>query len=194
VAAAGITVTFDMPYRGHTEEWSQQYHFHGDAPEDSAGWHALADALAVQLKTCIGPQERIVRYYGYEDTDDDAVWSEDLVSDGDPVIGTYTYSGDVAPGDVAAWCRWKTSRVNSNGKAIYLRKYFHGCDLAPSADGEDLLESDYHDALSDFAGWVADGHDAWPGLAGPNGDETFIGSGSSTYSTTRTLKRRGRRP
>lgn len=88
--------------------------------------------------------------------------------------------------------RWKTARVNSKGKAIYLRKYFHGV-------GRDTGDPDSVNAtqLSQLQAYAENLLSAWDPtdavLAGPDG-VTPSAPFALPYITTRTLKRRGRRP
>ena len=91
------------------------------------------------------------------------------------------------------WIRWKTARVNSNGKPIYLRKYYHGVAIAPETGDGDLIVFEQRTALGTLATGLNTAAGDWPGIAGPDG----VAPGASThsfYATTRTLKRRGARP
>lgn len=195
MANQGITMRYDSPYRGAREEWTQQYHFTESAPGDGGAWHDLAISLAALTVSVLPSSSRVIGFYGYTDTDNDAVYSEDWIAMGTTMAGTFDQTGKViAPGDDAVWLRWKTSRNNSNGKPIYLRKYFHAVVMEGNNTEPDVLDSDYHDALLSLVDDIQGPSSDWPGLAGPSGDETFLGTAVSTYSTTRTLKRRGRRP
>jgi hypothetical protein len=125
------------------------------------------------------------------------VWSVDLtVSPNTPVAGTLSIgTGQQAPGDAAVWVRWKTTRLNSEGKAIYLRKYYHPAFFQPAT--VDLVMAAWTTAATAFGTKLRD--DSLLGsrhlvAAGHSGDPAPTSSGSSTYVTTRTLKRRGKRP
>jgi hypothetical protein len=189
-------MVMSFQYRGAPEEWSQQYHFEGSAPSDTAGWDTLIAALASAVKIALNDRTTIVRAYAYTDTSHDSVYTWEASDHGGPIAGLVdTSTAVVAPGDAAAWVRWKTSRTNTHGKPIYLRKYFHGCILAGTADDDqDSLATTYRSALQDFADTVQGTFTGWPGLAGPGGTETFLANGVSSYVTTRTLERRGPRP
>ncbi len=196
MAAPGVVVVASFTYRGQPEEWSQLYHFTGAAPSDDAGWNDLITDLIGILQSCTTNLVTWVRAYGYDDTDHDAVYS---VADPDapfPAVGAAATAGaDIAPGDCAAWMRWKTGRTNTHGKPIYLRKYFHSVILAgESGDAYDQLDSTYKSGLETAAGELAAGVGSWPGLADKNGDAPAGPSAASTFVTTRTLKRRGPRP
>lgn len=195
MAAPGATMVYSFTYRGNVEEWTQQYHIVGDAPSDDAGWISLFGAFKGLVVECLSSAVKIVRMYGYENTDDDSVFTYDAAAVGDSGTGVLSASTGLsyAPGDAAAWVRWKTARVNTHGKPIYLRKYFHGCILAPADQDTDALGSGYKAALEAFGTAVAASSGAWPGLAGPDG----VAPGAmsvSPFVTTRTLKRRGARP
>jgi hypothetical protein len=125
--ATGITLVKSMSYRGKTELWSNTYWLTAAPPVGAAGWATLIDALIAQEKTLYGPEISIVKGYAYTDPSDDrvAVYVHDKT--GTPVAGTGAFNlGQGSPGDSAMWIRWKTSRLSTKGKPIYLRKYYHG--------------------------------------------------------------------
>jgi hypothetical protein len=196
-AVAGITIIKQMPYRGATdEEYSNTYHFSGSVPADNTAWTALFDALVAQEKTLYGVDVKVVRGYGYatDDPADNSVWSHDISAS--PVVGTLAAGTSLpAPGDAAVWVRWKTSRVTSPGaKPIYLRKYFHVARV-PASGSVDSVHSGQKSALDAF------GTKLWDGsfidgriIRSQSHAETILSSVGSTYVTTRTLKRRGKRP
>ena len=195
----GLTIVKRFTYRGDDhEEWSNTYHLTGDIPADSSAWHAVFSSVADAESLLYPPTTEIVRAYGYDSDADDAtaVWTLDLVESESPIPGALTGWGTQpkAPGDSAAWVRWKTSRENTNGKPIYLRKYFH--DVLENALGEpDKLWTDQRTAMLGFAetmrdGSLIDGRTITARLH----DDTIIGGNASVYLTTRTLKRRGKRP
>jgi len=196
--ACGLTLIKRFTYHMAAEDYSNQYWFTGDTPADGTAWRTLFNALVTQEKTLYPSGVTVIGGYGYDDDSDDAVavWSVDLtVSPETPVPGTQVItSGYPSPGDAAVWVRWKTSRLNSKGKAIYLRKYFHPAvnqgvghvdepiavaTTALNAFGAKLRDESFIDART----ITARGH-----------TDTILNSGSSPYITTRTLKRRGRRP
>lgn len=197
MARPGVTIVHSFDYRGNpTEEWSNTYHFAGSHPSDDAGWTALIDALVDLEAPAIADNVAYVRAYGYDDTDNDASFVyDDLGGTGPNATGSLSTAGaQFAPGDCAAWCRWKTARLNTNGKPIYLRKYFHSIMVNGGTDGYDQVASGQKSAMKDFADAVQAASGDWPGLAGPQVEEDFLSDAVSTYVTTRTLKRRGKRP
>jgi hypothetical protein len=140
----------------------------------------------------------VIRGYGYDSDADDAiaVWSVDLtVAPNSPVAGTCsTSAAQILPGDDAVWARWKTSRLNSNGKPIYLRKYFHPA-LADQGGTADNVTTAQKAALVAFGTKLRDGSFAEARTITARGHTDVVTvSGASTYVTTRTLKRRGKRP
>lgn len=196
MAAPGITVVKSFIYRGSREEWSNQYHFVGSAPSDDAGWEALNTALINLEKLALNDTVRYERVYCYEDTSHDSVFTDPYITRVGTVTGSLSPGGgaSIAPGDSAAWVRWKTARLNTHGKPIYLRKYFHGIELAIAGDsGADAVYSVQKTALEDFGTGVNAAVGSWPGIAGPDGVAPGA-SAASTFVTTRTLRRRGRRP
>lgn len=198
-ARTGLTVVKRFPYRGSTtEEFSNTYHFDGTVPSDASAWRTLFDALVLQEKTVYPSQVQVIRGYGYATDDplDNSVWSVDLtVSPNSPVAGTCSTSGaQRAPGDAAVWVRWKTSRLNSVGKAIYLRKYFHPAIVEAAGSDPDLVWSTQQTAMTAFGTKMMDGSFAGGKITAQEHTDTIISAGHSNYITTRTLKRRGKRP
>lgn len=196
--ACGMTTIKRFTYRGAIEEYSNQYWFTGDAPSSPTDWRALFDALCTQEKTVYRNDTELIGGYGYDSDADGAtaVWSVDLTVSPEVVIpGTLTVTGGAAhPGDVAVWARWKTSRLNTKGKAVYLRKYFHGA-YSDSAVGVDTILPNQKTKLTDFATKLKDGTFISARTITARGHtDTILSVGASSYLTTRTLKRRGRRP
>lgn len=194
----GLTIIKRFPYRGNAmEEYSNHYWLTGTTPADATAWRTLFDALVTQEKTCYHGSMSVVRGYGYSDvsTDATAVWSVDLtVSPNTPVTGTLVAgTNNYAPGDAAVWCRWGLARMNSKGKRIFLRKYFHPalCQISPN---QDLVASPQSTALLAFATKLDDGSFAAGRKITDTHGSAIVNHGASTYVTTRTLKRRGKRP
>lgn len=196
-AVVGITLIKVFTYRDDShEEFANQYWLSGDVPANGTDWKALADALIAQEKTVYTSLAAVVRAYGY-DSDDPAataVWSYDYQGAGQAVAGTLALGTQVlCPGDAAVWARWKTSRLNSKGRAIFLRKYFH--PATHTAASNDAVGATQKTALEAFATKLHDGTflDART-IRSRTHAETILSSGASGYVTTHTLKRRGKRP
>lgn len=201
-----LTVIKRFSYRGNAnEEWSNSYALTGTTPADAAAWRTLFDALVLQEKTLYPATCSVVGGYGYDqvpvDKGDHAIWSVDLtVAPNAVVAGTYAGAGRAIAGDQAGWIRWGLDRYNTLGKRVYLRKYFHGGMAA--TNNPDLLEPSWSSALTAFGAKMWDGSFAGgrkicspPNRKlGLDGGEVPIGSATSPYLTTRTLKRRGKRP
>lgn len=190
---ASVVLVQKFTYRDAPEEWSNRYHFKGEAPADSTGWHDLAVALFTILKPCLPTSTTLVRAYGYLSDTTDSVATVDFTTGGlSPIAGTATVSGNVAPGDAAMTCRWLTPARTSKGKPIYLRKYFHGVYLN-TAD-TDQVAATQHTALQAFAAAaIVDWGSTTFQLCDKNGTVPTAPA-ASPWVTTRTLKRRGRRP
>jgi hypothetical protein len=201
-----VTVIKRMTYRGSDEEYSSNYWFTGTAPTTGANWRALFDAI-VDTEVSVYPSTvEVVAGYGYNDNSGHrgipledvaaAVWSVDLtVSPNTPVPGELPTSGGLRmPGDDAVWCRWKTDRLNSKGKAVFLRKYFHPAYMDASNPPDAVLPNQITN-LNVHAAAMQDG--SLPGgrhITAAGHTDTIVSHGASTYITTRTLKRRGKRP
>lgn len=196
--APGVVTVQKFKYRGVDEEWSQKYHFTGDHPSDDAGWIALIGALLPLIQVINTDRVTLIRAYGYNTTDPGhaADYVYECADHGGVLVGDQNTSiADVAPGDAASWVRWKTGRTNTHGKPIYLRKYFHSVILSgESDDNQDSLDATYKTNLAAFGATVLASSGAWPGLAGPDGVAPPGPIVASSFVTTRTLKRRGKRP
>jgi hypothetical protein len=194
-AIVGLTVIKKFQYRGVDEEFSNRYYFSGSVPSSDSAWHTLFDALVAEEKKLYMNTVAVVRGYGYDDDDEDAnnVWSIDLSTA--PVVGTLTSgAGQPLSGDTANWVRWTTSRLNSKGKRIYLRKYFHPA-IAQSTSAVDTAATGWRTAAIAFGTKLYDGSfaDART-IRSRTHTETITAAYASVHTTTRTLKRRGKRP
>lgn len=189
-----ITIVKDFTYRDAREEFSNRYHFSGTTPSDAAAWKALADAIIAAEKLTVQADVRFVRAYGYQAGNDNSVAQVDYaIPPNVIVVGTSPGGGaGMAPGDVAATTRWYTGASSSRGKKIYCRKYWHA--IEPDATDLDKLLAGTRTKLQTFAAKLIDG--TLPGsfkYCGPQG--AVLGPPeTSQWLTTRTLKRRGKRP
>lgn len=195
-AVVGLTIVKKFTYRGNaTEEFSNQYWLSGAVPADPAGWLALFNALVAQEKTVYSSRVSVIAGYGYDSDADNAhaVYVNDLAAT--PVAGTLVTGGVPSlPGDSAVLLSWKTSRLNTRGKPIYLRKYFHDAYSGASTVYDTILGAQSA-ALAAFGTKLMDGSflDARK-LRSRLHDETLLSRIVDPYITTRTLKRRGKRP
>lgn len=196
--ATRITLVKRMTYRGLPEEWSNVYYLTGPPPTSSAGWTTLTDALIAQERTCYGPDIAIIRAYGHNSDDPKAanVYQRDLSPA--PVVGTGAFNlGQGMPGDAACWVRWKTSRLSEKGRAIYLRKYFHGA-VATTVNGQtrgDTLLPAQRTALVAFGAKMRDGSFAeGRNVTAPGHVDTLTAHDASTYVGYRQLRKGRKRP
>jgi hypothetical protein len=207
-AAVGLTIIKRFLYRGNAnEEYSNTYWLTPTtAPADDAAWRTLFNAIVAGEKTCYPAQVEVIRGYGYNDDTghkpgdsgavSPAVWSVDLRVAPEVVVpGTLDLTGVIrSPGDDAVWVRWKTSRRTSPGsKPIYIRKYFHPATFASTA--VDTVGTTQRTNLLAF-GALMDGG-TLPGsrkITTCGRNDVILNHGASVNTTTRTLKRRGKRP
>jgi hypothetical protein len=181
-------------YRGLPEEFSNKYHFSGTTPVDAAAWRTLSDAIINAEKLTVDNTVAFVKAYGYVAGNNNSVWNVDYtVPPNTTVVGTGVFSPCIdVPGDIAATIRWYTGASSSRGKRIYCRKYFHGV-WGTTSDADTLVASQ-RTALQTFAAKLIDG--TLPGgfkYCGPQGavlSDPLV----QAFLTTRTLKRRGKRP
>jgi hypothetical protein len=194
MANQGFTLIKRFTYRGAPEEFSNLYHFSNTAPSTPAAWKTLVDAVAAKEKLIYPSSVKIVRAYCYTDTNNDAVATVDYTALGAEIPGTLATTGQTqCPGDAAVWIRWGTAKKNSKGKTVYLRKYFHPAFIDTGVP--DTVSITQNAALQGFG-------NACNGTAGPITGFTLCGpdgtaAGTATaaqFVTTRTLKRRGKRP
>lgn len=192
-----LTVVKQFTYRGvANEEWSNTYMLTGAAPVDSAAWRTLFDGVVLEEKKCYLPATSVIRGYGYDKVPakgDHAVWSVDLRPSSATVPGTMSITAGIPmSGDQAGWVRWSLDRFNTYGKRVYLRKYFHGGAL-PTAGG-DALSAQCVVSYQTFAPHMMDGTLIGGRKICDNLGNVPIANAISPYVTTRTLKRRSKRP
>lgn len=188
-----ITVIKNMDYRGTLEEWSNSYSLTGTTPTNDAGWKALADAIIASEKTCYRATVKAIRALGYVAGGNAAVWSYDYLGANQAVLGTLPLATGEPQwaGDQAGWIRARTGS-SASGKPKYIRKYLHG-GSAPSGQPDNCSTGWKTASLAHanlMVGGTLPGTMKWCGPGGVVG----TGPSTSTYVTTRTLKRRGRRP
>lgn len=190
-----ITIIKSFTYRGLAEEFSNTYHFSGTTPVDYAAWKALADAIITAERPTVESNVTFVQAYGYAAGTNHSVAQIDYrVAPNTVLAGTLTSDGmQMMPGDVAATVRWQTPDYTEYGKRIYLRKYFHGVK-ALNTTQIDKLNLNQSTALATFAAKLIDG--TLPGSFKYCGPQGAVASNPAVnqWLTTRTLKRRGKRP
>lgn len=194
-----LTIIKSFAYRGAPEEWGNTYFFTGDLPTSDAHWKTLADAVIADEKTLYDSATTAVKAIGHQAGESVAVWSYDYAAASEEVPGTLATSGSVLPqgGDSASWIRWSTDQKTSKGKPIYLRTYFHPAYADGGTDStRDLVSPTWVTAAQAFGNaWIAGFSDGAETHArcGPKGAVGLVAL-PSTYVTTRTLERRGKRP
>lgn len=189
-----IVIVKKFTYRNAAEEYSNRYHFSGTTPADTAAWKALADAIITAERGCYMASTSFIKAYGYVAGNENSVAQIDYAIAPNVIVsGNGTgFTGLTCPGDVAATIRWYTGASSSRGKKIYCRKYMH--DVVQEAGQPDKLHATQKTALQTFAAKMIDG--TLPGAArycGPQG-ASLSAPLVDQWLTTRTLKRRGKRP
>jgi hypothetical protein len=194
MAKPAIVVVQSFQYRDQPEEFSNKYHFAGPAPGDDTSWKALADSLINVLRPAFTSSISFVRAYGYNDGDHPSVWGHDYAIPGPPFVGSAPAPTDgiPVPGDAAVMARWPTVKRNSRGKIVYARKYYHG--IAGLGSDADKVSNIQKALLTTAMGKLLDGTvSSVFHLCLPDGTPALAGD-VSIWMTTRTLKRRGKRP
>ncbi|HEX6827326.1 MAG TPA: hypothetical protein VF077_13490, partial [Nitrospiraceae bacterium] len=140
---------------------------------------------------------KVVRAYGYDDNALDAhsVWGWDYDGAGTSLPGLLVSGAGEHPyaGDQAGLVWWKVDRKTSKGKYIYLRKFFHDGFLGA---GKDVIGSTTNAAYDAFATTLATTGTGVGGrwIRSRIQDEVVLNHDGSAWVTTRTLKKRGKRP
>lgn len=177
-------------YRAVPEEYANVYHFSGTQPADQASWQSFADAVKDLERPILPASVTFTTWLGYNDGSEVADYTG---SHSGTLTGSLTTTGAIlCPGDCALWVRWATPDRSSQGKPIFLRKYFH--PALTSSSGGDTAWATWRTAAATYgAAMIAGGLSGTAKLCRPNGT---IGTSALACSsvTTRTLKRRGRRP
>lgn len=195
--ATGLVMIKKFNYRDDPdEEWSNKYWFTGSIPPDETAWTGLFNEVAALEAACFTANCRIVRAYGYNNSDDHspAVWVHNLEEEGAPIPGTMPVpAGEtLMAGDQAGLVQFKTNRRNARGKWIYLRKYYHDGAVLTS-DSDTISPTSYNAygqlALKMINGTLSGGRI----IRSPGQDEVIQEAAASAWVTTRTLKRRGKR-
>lgn len=126
---ASIILVKQMLYRGKLEEWSNRYHFTGQALTTLGDYTNTWEEIATSEKRCYRPDVSIIRVYGYKPGVAHATYVTDLsLSGSTPIPGTLTQDSDASAytaGDQSLWIRAHVGQA-VNGRSVYVRKYFHG--------------------------------------------------------------------
>jgi hypothetical protein len=192
-AMPSITIIKEFTYRGAREEWSNTYNFSGPVPADNQAWLELGNAIWTAEKPSLIPDVKVVQYYGYVGGTVASVAQIDRRLEPEAArSGTAAVAaGDKLAGDQAVMLRALVGN-SVKGKKVYIRKYFHGC---PGGAGDaDLVVGTVTNTLNTLGDKLLDG--TLPGgrkWCSPSG-RVAIQPSVSPFVTTRTLKRRGRRP
>jgi hypothetical protein len=188
-----LTLIKQFDYRGLPEEWSNTYHFKGVAtPSTDAGWREVMLNFWFLEREVIQPSSKLVRGYGYTAGNEHSVAQlnfEDV--DNSDKLGNNTDAGVNMAGDQAVWIRAKIG-TSSSGKKVYIRKYYH--DVPLGATGGDNIYPTTVPKLQQLAETLTDGNMQGGAVwCGPQAEDPSLPF-APNFPTTRTLKRRGKRP
>lgn len=190
-----VTIVKEFEYRGAAEEWSNTYGFSGAALTDYQAMLDFCGTLAaveanVYLGTCKATRA-LVYQPGSIVADRSIDFGVELGGDvpGALVVGS---NAQEWAGDQAGWIRGKIG-VNSKGRPVYVRKYFHA-GASEQGGQTDATIAGWRTAAEGVLTLLTNG--SMPGgrkWCGPDGEMVTL-TARSDWTTTRTLKRRGRRP
>lgn len=197
-----LTMVKSFTYRGNpNEEFSNTYTFKVGTPPDAASWTVLMNDVLAQERAIFTGDVNFVRAYGYDSNDPKKahVFAHDFTVPGPPPTGTMPNVAGAArfAGDQAACVWWLLDRKSDKGKPTYLRKYIH--HGFTDSGGGDSLSAVYFDTLASYATAMVSLQGGLTSPGGPKDDDpgpggSVVGHGVIGWSTTRTLKRRGKRP
>jgi len=189
-----ITLIKEFTYRGNPEEFSNSYHL-DSVPASRGDWVDLVGALGSQERTCVSGAVTYKRGLVYDNSDHPALYTIVYADEGGEFTGDLIGTeGDVTAGDQAAVVSVNTGLVGSSGKPIWLRKYFHSVYELSGTD-VDSLASTTIAALSSFMTNLRDSEiQSGHFYADKNGRRPDGTVRVDEFVTTRTLKRRGKRP
>lgn len=177
------------------EEFSSGYTFAPiNTPSTDAQWESFALALRGYERPIYPSSVKWHRAYGYTSNEPQTAHAFviDWEASADVQTGTFVPAATdvIGAGDQAALVQWRNTVKSVKGKPIYHRKYCH--DPFISAGGGNAIATDYSAALQTYANQIA------VYLGGPYSTKYPTGhviQGTvSPFVTTRTLKRRGKRP
>lgn len=182
---ASLKVTKTFTYLGVTRSWSNRYYLNASSIDTQAHFNTLADAVVTAEKAIHAPQTTITLVSYYAPGSEVAVWTRTYST-----IGTFTPTGQRAPGDVAQLVRYTTTQRSTKNHPIYLFNYYHGCDVQTQPN-QDKSTTAYATALGTYANsWVSgfsDGVTTYK-KAGPRG-AVATGYVVETYLTHRDFPR-----
>ena len=197
-----MVVVKSFTYRDEPEEFSNGYTFIGPSPSDSASWDVLRDDVVRVEQPCFPGTVKYVRVYGYTNNDPKQPHAYAYTWPlGSEPVGTFQETGTGHPmaGDQAGLVSFGLARKSDKGKPTYLRKYMHAGFV--DATDRDKLAGDWLTALGIFTGpaGIQSVHGGLMSPGGPlDGDpppgSNVTAAAPSPWVTTRTLKRRGKRP
>jgi hypothetical protein len=192
---AQVTIIKEFEYRGAAEEWSNTYAVTGAAFADYAAMLAFCEALASEERKVYLQPCKAIRALVYQPGSIVADRTIDFqLESGSPFFGQLVVGSSAQEwaGDQAGWIRGKIG-VNSKGRAVYVRKYFHA-GASEGGASTDATIGQWRAAADALLVKLTDG--SLPGgrkWCGPNSEAVTL-MASSLWTTTRTLKRRGKRP
>lgn len=197
-ALTGITTVKQFTYRGDpTEQFSNTYHFRSAPPSTSEDWDTMFHNLANIEKGVFPTTTHIVAAYGYDNDDEKpvSVWSTFLAIGNDAISGTYspTPGEPEFAGDQASLVSWQLDERDRRGKYKYCRKYLH--NGYSQVTTPDHLSPTYKSALLVYAAALDPSGGAFHGGIRARTTAAPVNyHAASDWVTTRTLKRRGKRP
>lgn len=130
MAIYAVSVDKSHSFQGHTERWSNVYHYSLATTLDVTLATDLVDQIAAAEKLCHGTSVTF---------EDGRVWSTGGSPSSNETLVIRDLSGTGSATDVPGFfiesafvVRCDTNRNTSTGRRIYLRKYYHACAMPSS--------------------------------------------------------------
>lgn len=191
-----VVVTKEFAYRANpNEQFSHDYTFGPqNIPSTDTQWEAMANAIRQAERPIYNSQVKWIKAicYAHNEPHTAHLFQTNWAGAGDLQTGTFTPAAtDVkGAGDQASCVQWLSSARSVRGKPIYFRKFHHEPYIV--AGGGDSLATDYVAALNTYVVYMSTYLGGQYSTKYPTG--TIVGYQALPYVTTRTLKRRGKRP
>lgn len=181
-------------YRGVAEQWSNSYHFDGTPPATDAAWLTAVTALSTKERAFLPASTTALRYVAYLSH---ATHIEYAIGDVGASFGLGTMAaisgGIQLPGDAAFTVRARVvGRWTDKGKPVYCRKFFHA-PISTVTPADTLATAQSTAAKTALDAMVAGTGMTLGRWVHPDGG-TLAPVEVSPLVTTRTLKRRSKRP
>lgn len=128
----GISITKSTPWRGHTEEFSNVYHYDTADSAPAAQVKEFVDIIVAAERAVHATSVNFVRA---------RAWSAGGSPEQNQTIGIWDLTGTGSASDAAQFNResvylveYRTTRPSATGRPVTLKKFVHACSLLGDTD------------------------------------------------------------